>query len=280
MLKMRTYDLMATPLIYSGQTVKARIFAPDNNRGVVEARLRIRIYDERDELHDIDAAPVGIEPGREALLEWLLPDTGGQPIAEVGIAVTGTGKRADGRLIVDYLRWDGTPELTLKRPEGDGDFWRMAWVNGASFFSKRFPSAFRISQTTGEGIIIHGTRQWTDYQASGQVMMHLGNYGGLAIRAQGLRRYYGARVTRDGKMQIVKVRDENITILAETSFDTEFEKNIAMKVTAQGNRITFEADGILLSAEDASPDAFNDGGIGLIVHEGALSSNEIRIGAI
>jgi hypothetical protein len=223
---------------------------------------------------------VKIEPGREALLEWLLPDTGGQPIAEVGIAVTGTGKRADGRLIVDYVRWDGTPELTLKRPEGDGDFWRMAWVNGASFFSKRFPSAFRISQTTGEGIIIHGTRQWTDYQASGQVMMHLGNYGGLAIRAQGLRRYYGARVTRGGKMQIVKVRDENTEILAETSFDTEFEKNIAMKVTAQGNRITFEADGVRLTAEDASPDAFSDGGIGLLVHEGALSSNEIRIGAV
>jgi hypothetical protein len=280
MLKMRTYDLMATPLIYSGQTVKARIVAPDSNRGVVEARLRIRIYDERDELRDIDAAPVEIEPGREALLEWLLPDTGGQPIAEVGIAVTGTGKRADGRLIVDYLRWDGTPELTLKRPEGDGDFWRMAWVNGASFFSKRFPSAFRISQTTGEGIIIHGTRQWTDYQASGQVMIHLGNYGGLAIRAQGLRRYYGARVTRDGKMQIVKVRDEDTKILAETSFDTELEKNIAMKVTAKGNRITFEADGVLLSAEDASPEAFSDGGIGLLVHEGALSSNEILIGAV
>jgi ADP-ribosylglycohydrolase len=280
MLKMRTYDLMATPLIYSGQTVKARIVAPDSNRGVVEARLRIRIYDERDELRDIDAGPVEIEPGSESLLEWLLPDTGGQPIAEVGIAVTGTGKRADGRLIVDYLRWEGTPELTLKRPEGDGDFWRMAWVNGASFFSKRFPSAFRISQTTGEGIIIHGTRQWTDYQASGQVMMHLGNYGGLAIRAQGLRRYYGARVTRDGKMQIVKVRDENTKILAETSFDTELEKNIAMKVTAKGNRITFEADGVVLSAEDASPEAFSDGGIGLLVHEGALSSNEILIGAV
>ncbi|GLS19668.1 hypothetical protein GCM10007874_26850 [Labrys miyagiensis] len=280
MLNMRTYDLMATPLVYSGQTVKARIKAPDANRGVVEARLRIRIYDERDELRDIDATPVTIEPGREAILEWILPDTGGQPIAEIGIAVTGTGKRADGRLIVDFLRWDGAPELILKRPAGDGDFWRMAWVNGASFFSKRFPSAFRISQATGEGIIIHGTRQWTDYQASGQVMMHLGNYGGLAVRAQGLRRYYGGRVTRDGKMQIVKVRDDDIEILAETAFDTEFEKNIAMKVIAQGNRIIFEADGVSLSAADASPEAFCDGGVGLLVHEGALSSNEIRIGAV
>lgn len=279
MLDMRTYDLMATPLVYSGQIVKARIKGDTHNRGTVEARLRIRVYDERDQLRDIDANPVAIDPGSEAILEWTLPDTGGQPIAELGIVVTATGKRADGRLIVDYIRWDGAPNLTLKRPAGDGDFWRMAWVNGASFFSKRFPAAFRIAQNRGEGIIIHGTRQWTDYQASGQVMIHLGNYGGLAVRAQGLRRYYGARVTRDGKMQIVRVRDEETKVLAETEFKTEFEKHIAMKVTAQGARITFEADGISLTAEDASAHAFRDGGVGLLVHEGALSSNEIRIGA-
>ncbi|MGV1756708.1 ADP-ribosylglycohydrolase family protein [Rhizobium sp. A22-96] len=280
MLDMRTYDLMATPLLYSGQKLKARVKADERNRGTIEARLRIRVYDERDQLRDIDAEPVVVQAGAEALLQWTLPDTGGQPIAELGIVVTSTDRRADGRLIVDYIRWDGTPNLTLKRPAGDGDFWRMAWVNGASFFSKRFPAAFRIAQNRGEGIIIHGTRQWTDYQASGNVMIHLGNYGGLAVRTQGLRRYYGARVTRDGKMQIVRVRDEDTKVLAETAFKTEFEKHIAMKVKAEGTRITFEADGVSLTAEDTSPDAFRDGGVGLLVHEGALSSNEIRIGAV
>lgn len=279
-LDMRTYDLMATPLVYPGQTLKARVKAPDTNHGAVEVRLRIRVYNENDALEDIDFTPITMEPGQEAVLEWTLPDVDGQPIGEVGLAVMAAGRRADGRLIIDYIRWDGTPDLTLKRPAGDGDFWRMAWVNATSFFSKRFPSAFRISQAVGEGIIIHGTRQWTDYQAAGDVMLHLGNYGGLAIRVQGLRRYYGARVTRDGRMQIVKVRDETITVLAETAFDTTFETNIAMKVSANGNRITFEADGVSLSADDAGHDAFNDGGFGLLVHEGALSSNELRIRAV
>lgn len=279
-LEMRTYDLMASPLLYPGQTVKTRVKAQDANRGAVEARLRIRVFNERDELRDIDGASVTVPPGGEVVLEWTLPDTGGQPIAEIGLAVATAERRADGVLVVDYVRWDGAPDVTLKRPDGDCDFWRMAWVNGASFFSKRFPSAFRISQAIGEGIIIHGTRQWRDYQAAGDVMLHLGNYGGLAIRVQGLRRYYGARVTRNGKMQIVKVRDEDTTVLAETAFATEFERNVAMKVTANGNRITFEADGVSLSAEDGGADAFRDGGIGLIVHEGALSSNEIRVRAV
>ena len=175
-------------------------------------RLRIRVYDGNDNLQDIDSAPVVIKPGREALLGWILPDTGGQPIGEIGLALSATGRRADGRLILDFLRWDGAPDLTLRRPDGDGDFWRRAWVNGASFFSKRFPAAFRISQAVGEGVIIHGTRQWTNYEASGEVMMHLGNYGGMAFRVQGLRRYYCGRVTRDGKMQIIRAKDQQIDV--------------------------------------------------------------------
>ncbi|PZM08768.1 ADP-ribosylglycohydrolase family protein [Rhizobium tubonense] len=280
MLNMRTYDLMATPLVYPGQVVKARVVADAGSLGSVEVKLRARVYDEHDQMRDVEGEAKRIGAGEEAMLEWQLPEMGGQPIAELGLVIASTDKRADGRLLVDYLRWDGAPAFTLRRPQGDGDFWRMAWVNGASFFSKRFPQAFRISQTVGEGIIIHGTRQWTDYQASGDVMLHLGNYGGLAVRAQGLRRYYGARVTREGKMQIVRVRDEDIRILAEAAFKTEFEKPIAMRVAATGNRIVFEADGVLISAEDNAPGAFNDGGIGLIVHQGALSSNEIRIGAV
>jgi ADP-ribosylglycohydrolase len=279
MLDMRPYDLMATPLVYSGQTIRARVVAGADNRGSVSVRLRVRIFDERDQLLDIDGDEVTIEPGSEALLEWRLPDTGGQPIGEMGFVISSAGQRADGQLLIDYVRWDGAPELTLRRPIGDGDFWRLAWVNSTSFFSKRFPSAFRFAQNVGEGMIIHGTRQWADYQASADVTMHLGNYGGMALRVQGLRRYYGARVTRDGRMQIVRVRDETTTVLAETTFATELEKPIRMRASVKGGRITFEADGVSLSADDGGSEAFGSGGFGLLVHEGALSSNEIRIGA-
>jgi len=279
-LNMRTYDLMATPLVYSGQVLRARVCAPAANVGDVEVRLRIRAYDGSDNLEDLDGPTVSLSAGDDAELVWELPDTGGQPIAEVGLSISSPGKRSDGQVILDYMRWDGAPKLTLKRPAGDGDFWRMAWVNGTSFFSKRFPSAFRISQDIGEGLIIHGTRKWTDYQASAEIMLHLGNYGGFIVRSQGLRRYYGALVTREGKMQIIKVRDAERIILAETPFHTRFEQNISMKVSVRGTRIVFEADGKSISADDTEATALTDGGVGLLVHEGALSTNEIRIGAV
>jgi ADP-ribosylglycohydrolase len=277
-LNMRTYDLMATPLVYPGQVVKARLVADKANTGAVLARLRVRAYDGKDHLQDTDGDAVTLKPGESKVIEWRLPNFDGQPIAEIGVALTTGGKHSDGHVLVDYLRWDGAPDLVLHRPAGDGDFWRMAWVNGVSFFSKRFPPSFRISQSRDEGIIIHGTRQWTDYTVSSDIVLHLGNHGGIAVRVQGLRRFYAARITRQGKLQIVRQRDDELKVLAETSFPTQFEKKVNANISVTGNRITATFDGVNLSAEDNSAEAFKDGGIGLLVAEGALSTEEVRVG--
>jgi ADP-ribosylglycohydrolase len=276
---MRTYDLMATPLVYPGQVVKARVVAERGNQGSVAARLRLRVYDGKDELRDVDSDPLVLAPGEERMLEWKLPDFDGQPIGEIGLVVSAEGRRADGRVILDFLRWDGSPELKLHRPAGDGDFWRMSWVNGVSFFSKRFPPSFRISQDRGEGLIIHGTRQWKDYAVEAEIVVHLGNYGGLAVRAQGLRRYYGVRVNRAGSLEIVRVRDDETTILATTPFHLTFESKLPMRVVVKGSELRAEVGGTTLVGRDDSDKAFKDGGIGLLISEGALSTNEVRIGA-
>ncbi|MDB5541636.1 MAG: ADP-ribosylglycohydrolase family protein [Devosia sp.] len=277
MLNMRTYDLMATPLVYPSQVVKARVAAPAANKGAIDVRLRLRVYDEHDQLRDVDGEAVALQPGAETVLEWTLPEFGGQPIGEIGLAITGTGKRADGMLLVDYLRWDGPAALTLRRPAGDCDFWRMAWVNGVDFYSKRFPPSFRISQNRGEGLISHGTRQWTDYAVKSEIVIHLGNHGGVALRVQGLRRYYGVRLTREGKLQIVRVRDNETSVLGETAFPFQFEKKLSVTARVRGTRIEATVDGVSISVEDTDEHAFKDGAIGLFISEGALSTDAVSI---
>lgn len=276
-LKMKVYDLMATPLIYPGQVLEAGVAADASNMGAMSVSLRLRVYDEHDNLRTVDSAPVALQPGDASVLRWTVPDLKGQPIAEIGVAITASGKRADGRIVIDHVRWSGTPLLTLQRPEGEGTFWRMAWVNGVSFFSKRFPPSFRISQDRGDGIIIHGTRQWTDYTVKSDVMLHLGSAGGLAARVQGLRRYYSLRLARKGAIQIVKVRDDVTTILAEAPFPVELEVTVRMKLTVLGSRIFGEADGVAIEAYDDGDQAFLDGGIGLVISDGAISTPSVTV---
>lgn len=277
--EMRTYELMGTPTLYPGQTVRARLVAPKDNVGAVEARLMLKVFGEKDRLRDVCGEAVTLAPGGEIILAWRVPEFDGQPIGEVGLSLTAAGRRADGRILIDWLRWDGTPEMTLRRPKADSDFWRLAWVNGVSFFSKLFPPSFRISQAVGEGMVSHGTREWTDYVLRTDLRVHLGSYGGLAVRVQGLRRYYGIRLVRDGRLQIVRVRDEETVVLAETLFAFAFEAQVPLEVRVRGTTIAVIAGGVSLEARDDSELAFADGGFGLVVHEGALSTDAVTVSA-
>ncbi|CAM2152175.1 ADP-ribosylglycohydrolase [Pararobbsia alpina] len=278
--EMRTYELMATPLIYSGQWLEARVSAPASNSAPIRTCLRIKAYAENDTLRDIDGPCDTLAPGASKVLRWQLPDTGGQPIQQLGFTLTTDAGQANGSLLVDYVRWDGPPKLHLRRPAEASDFWRAAWINSVSFFSKNFPMAFRISQSVGDGIIIHGTRHWKDYSVQAPITVHLGKEGGLAFRVQGLRRYYALLLCRDGYLRLIKNRDGERTVLAEQAYAWQFEKPQYMHVTVEGSRIRCSIEGKpVFDVEDATQ-PYQDGGIGLVIYEGALSTPEVHVGAV
>ena len=275
--QMPVYELMATPLVYSGQWIETKLAAEPDNSAQVSVNLRVKVYGKGDTLNTIDGEPQTLSPGQSTLLRWRLPDTGGQPIQQIGLSLTTTAPQAKGTVLVDYLRVDGPPELRLRRPDEGGDFWRFAWINSVSIFSKNFPAAFRISQSVGEGIIIHGTRQWSDYTVSSSIAVHLGHEGGLAFRVQGLRRFYAMLLSRDGYLRLVKVRDGKRTVLAEQAYAWALERPYLMSVTLNGNQIGCSIEGqSVFSVRDVTQ-PYENGGIGLLINEGALSTSEIRV---
>ncbi|WP_210526179.1 ADP-ribosylglycohydrolase family protein [Rubellimicrobium arenae] len=277
-LRMRTYELMATPRVYPGQRLFASVTAQSDNSGVVEARLRLRHYNARDALVSLDAEDSALlVPGRSADLSWIIPDLGGQPVAEVGVVLTSPAGRSSGRVLVDRVGWTGAPHLTLARPVDGGEFWRRAWVNGVSIFSTAFPQDFRISQDRGRGLILHGTREWTDYAVEADLIWHLGEQAGVVVRAQGLRRCYEARMTRTGELQIVRCRDADEEVLAAAPCPVPFETALTLSLTAKGDRISATLGEVTVQARDDGPLAFRDGALGLSVHEGALSATRIHV---
>jgi ADP-ribosylglycohydrolase len=275
--RMRTYELMATPLVYPGQWMSARVIAAKSNLDEVHASLRILVYGREDHLDPIDGGWVGLRPGGEAVLRWRLPDTGGQPIQSVGVALRSAGGGASGAVVLDYLRWDGPPEVRLRRPDGPSDFWRRAWVNSVSMFSPIFPQAFRISQDRGEGMIIHGGRDWADYRVQTALTVHLARYAGVSVRVQGLRRYYAAILVRPGLVRLIRVRDDSIEVLAEAPFGWNFDEAYAFDIQVVGGVITVAVGAARLEVLDESAEVLLDGGVGLIVNEGACSTNEVRV---
>jgi ADP-ribosylglycohydrolase len=277
--RMRTYELMATPLVYSGQQVSARVVADTHNPRDIAVALRILVYGSNDALHAVDGDWSNLSPGEKAILSWRLPDSGGQPIQSVGLALRSSAGAQQGAVVLDWLRWDGPPDLRLRRPDEPGEFWRRAWVNAVSHFSSIFPQAFRISQDRGEGMIIHGGRGWTDYRIETALTVHLAQYAGVAVRVQGLRRYYAALLVRPGLLRLVRAYDDSVVTLAETAFSWTFERPYAFELQVEGDSIAASVDETRLRVRDESALALADGGIALVLNGGACSCNEVRVNA-
>lgn len=285
----RHYELMACPLLYPGQQIRALVLpsiGPAGSTAVV--RIRVKAYDENDTLITVESDPVILKT--KADLSWVVPASlENKPIQQVGIAISAEGCLY-GTVWLDHLQWDGIPSMTLKRPfagseddqgveqAGSGSFWEKSWVSSVDKFHSRMGPSFFIAHDHGEGIITHGTRDWTDYQATAhKFTVNLGAPAGVAIRVRGLNRYYAVMFTWGDRVALIKARDEQRTEMTSSAFPWKLDAAYEVTIRAQGSTITAKVGNLVLTATDTD---YTGGGVGLVVTDGSLSTDSIDIGPI
>ncbi len=266
--RMRTYDLLASPTLNPGQTIRARLSAPSGSGGKVEAALTISVYGEGDALEVLTGAFADVmEDGR--ILAWTVPECGSRPVAEVGVALRG------GDVLLDWLDWTGEPKLTLGRPAHGGSFWRRAWVDGVTTWMQN-PNehAFRLSQEQGHGLLIYGTRAWRDYRVACRLAVNLG-CGGVAARVQGMRRYYALQLAPGGMVQLLRAYDQERVVLAEAPCPWQLDETRELVLQVKGHLLSGYVDGrLVVQVEDGR---ISCGAIALCCSEGTLSADEVRV---
>ena len=87
-----------------------------------------------------------------------------------------------------------------------------------------------------------------------------------------MRRFYAARITRNGDFELVKNFDEKTTVLATSRFPVELDKIYKVSLRVSGANVHAQADDVNLSFTDQSTEVMLNGGIGLIVADGAASA--------
>lgn len=285
------YGLMASPALSPGQTIRARVLADSDNASAVDVALYVQHYNREDGLDILEGSGANLAAGQSAELEWQAPDLEGYPIAKVGIQISGAAS-ASGRVYLDWLTWDGAPNVRLKRPHKrnfarwdrklGGMMWKRAWVNGLDaakgrmVFMDFYPETYRLIQNEGRGLMMHGCRDWTDYQVSAKVTPHMCKAGGLGARVQGMKRHY-ALLCDQQSTRLVSTLEGEDTVLAEASggWTLGNEHQLALKV--EGNTLSGFLDGnLVVKAED--PDArFTGGGIALISEEGRIACEDVEV---
>jgi hypothetical protein len=131
-------------------------------------------------------------------------------------------------------------------------------------------------QNRGTGLLIQGTREWTDYRVSATIAPHMVKAAGLGARVQGMRRYYALLLCHDGTARLVKALDGE-TVLDETSFAWTCGGPYELSVQVVGTHLRAAVDGaVLFDVEDADR-PLTGGGVALICQEGRMSTDAVTV---
>lgn len=289
----RGYRLLASPTLYSGQALRARVTAAPTNAQPVRLSLYIKHYDIQEALVVLNSPWCDLAAGAAQEIAWEVPNTQGYPIAFAGVELQGALGQS-GTVYLDWLTWDGTPRITLDRPY-TRDFnritrgtvptmWKQAWIDGFDNHDRLapmdfWPEPYRLIQNRGRGLLIQGTREWTDYQVKVSMTPHLCQAGGVAVRVQGMMRYYAMLIDRD-KARLVRAFEGKDTVLAEVDGGWHFGSTYELILKVQGSRLVGIVDGReILSAED--PDnLFTGGGIALVGEVGRIGVHHVEVGPV
>ncbi|MHB1293463.1 MAG: ADP-ribosylglycohydrolase family protein [Anaerolineae bacterium] len=268
------YRIVASPMLYPGQTITARLSAAAADTRPVTVRLLVRAYGDGDQLVTAYGPDTFVAPGTSHSLSWRVEAPKGATIGWIGLEVV-SEQRAEGTLYLDWLTWSGAPEVTLTPSKQPGQRWRSAWVQAADTFVLDSEHHYRIIHDEGTGLVIQGTRQWQDYVASATLTPHLARSFGMAARVQGLRRYYALRLAPGGRAELVRELD-GARVLAEAPFAWDLYRPYRLALRVVGPRLVASIDGReLFSVEDAGP--LDGGALAVWVEEGRLGVDDVTI---
>lgn len=259
------YVLVANPTLYPGHLVSARLRAVD---GPAAGSLFLAHYNAEDLTDILYGTPWLLEDGETTTVDWLIPDTGGYPIHEVGIELT------QGSVVVDHVDWNGVPSTTF--PLVEGTMSARAWAKSVDRFEPVRDRFEFLTHNQGVGLLTQGARDWTDYRVECRITPKMAVAGGIAVRVQGLRRYYSVVFAAPGEFRIDKALN-GVSTLARTSFPWEPFTDYFVEVEVRGNEIRAWIDGRLrLTASDLD-NPLQGGAFGFIVESGCVGAGVASI---
>jgi hypothetical protein len=204
---------------------------------------------------------------------WTVDAPAGSPIAWIGLRFE-ADERLDGSVYLDYLTWDGEPDVVLGRPDHGGSRWLGVWTRACSVLSADPDGVYRVIQNEGRGLVIQGTREWRDYTVEATLTANLARSMGVATRVQGLQRYYALELCEQG-VRLVRERHGR-TVLAQAPYAWELYMPCTLTLSVEGSRLRGAVNGepVLEIVDDSD---LHDGAVAVVLEEGRIGCSAVTV---
>lgn len=228
------YGAAFTPLLYPGQTIRARVQIPADAPSTIRAALFV--YDEQhQQVHQAAGEP--LTAGAWHDLTYTVPPMTDALLAQVGVVLRNTGEIWEtGSFHLAYLDWEGAPQFTstfahaLPQTGGISEwtYWRGYWRMEDGAYHGSGPL---------ENESYTGDISWTDYTVSAELTPLLGDHHLILARVQGARHSYAFGLTPDGTVTLYK-KTRGYRAVASAAFAWQIGERVRLSVTVQGNHLT------------------------------------------
>ena len=281
----QSYNFISCPLLYSGQNIESEIIFKSNSQKPITVTCFINVFGEEDNYERINSESVVLFPDKSQKLKWKIPSTEGNPITQVGFSIE-SDEANSGSLILNYLTFTGEPNCKFSKPNHIGKhkrgvkfsnakMWKASWVDALDKWDSG-ERTFRVCKDSGRGMLITGTDLWKNYKVTSDIAIQRVKTGGLAVRVQGLNRYYGLVINASNKLQLIKVINEP-KVLKEIDFDLEYYKDYKLSLKVENNKLSGYLDNRVVLEFTDSSDVLENGAMGLIVEDGTMVTDEVIV---
>jgi ADP-ribosylglycohydrolase len=223
------YGASFSPTICPGQTMTARIFAPENAGDMVLAAPFV--WDDNSQVRH-QAEAVRLQPGAWTELRYRVPPMHNALLAEAGILFRNLGEAWTGTLRLDDMDWSGAPhwstDFALERREFDAisqwTFLRGYWRLEADGYHGS--SAAPAESYTGDVA-------WRNVRVVATLIPLRGEEHRMNVRVQGALRSYAAGLA-PGRRFVLYKNDGGYREVAAAPFAWQIGQPVTITVTAKG----------------------------------------------
>ena len=260
------YDPCFSPILYPGQTISAKVMAP---QGAPRVRVCVYALDGNTGIYHKSEA-VDLVPGDWTALSFAIPRLEGACIEQAGIELLPL-EGGDVTVFLDDVDFSGGANYLLdfakERTEGYTGLHREPSQTSYLKGLWQLEEGLLSGSCADFGECYTGNVRWMDVETTCAMTPITNELCGFLFRVQGAMRSYSAALN-DGKLLLQKNVKGYYATLAECDFAYEVGKEVTLTAKAAGNRLEISCGGkTLLEAIDAdSP--YLTGAVGFRVEGG------------
>lgn len=268
------YALIASPLVYPGQTCTAKT-------KLLMGTGKVRWFVDQITADEKIERQTSFWQSLSQLtnLIWTIPAGRGYPIVKMGLELQGSKLELNIEEIDYYgepdIFYDGLFTMTPAHKVGRGKpSWYQSWVDSTHQSDVDHLSTFCCSDHCDNGLLTIGNQKWKNTTMSADLILSMQSQAGLILRSTGLRRY-AAAILEEGKLRIIEQWDKEKTILAEVDYAIEDGKHCTLCVSCNQSLIEVFMDGHKMC--QAQLQKAKQGGVGFLISRGTMQADQVKI---